>query len=164
MPLSPEAASKLNVLHWHVTDALFLLVIAHLKWSSSWADVFKAMSFPLQLESLPQLAQLGSFGASKTYSHAIASECPNTSKGQQAMLVRTCAISKESENEVDVRHIVALAANLSIRIVPEPDPQSHQNSAPCSGFAELRGWICPLTLPAGSSVSRRHFELLALGT
>ncbi|OLP79216.1 Beta-hexosaminidase subunit beta, partial [Symbiodinium microadriaticum] len=34
------AASKLNVLHWHVTDALGSL----------------AMSFPLQLESLPQLA------------------------------------------------------------------------------------------------------------
>ncbi|CAE7832327.1 hexa1 [Symbiodinium sp. CCMP2592] len=71
------AASKLNVLHWHVTDA---------------------MSFPLQLESLPQLAQLGSFGASKTYSH------------------------------VDVRHIVALAANLSIRVVPELDMPAHTAS------------------------------------
>ncbi|CAE7658729.1 Hexb [Symbiodinium sp. CCMP2456] len=71
------AASKLNVLHWHVTDA---------------------MSFPLQLESLPQLAQLGSFDASKTYTHA------------------------------DVRHIVALAANLSIRIVPELDMPAHTAS------------------------------------
>ena len=32
------------------------------------------MSFPLQLKSLPLLAELGSFGANKTYSEALASE------------------------------------------------------------------------------------------
>ncbi|CAJ1354782.1 unnamed protein product [Effrenium voratum] len=71
------AANKLNVLHWHLTDA---------------------MSFPLELKSLPQLAQLGSFGPNKTYPREV------------------------------VQHLVVLAANFSIRIVPELDMPAHTAS------------------------------------
>ena len=42
------AASKLNVLHWHITDA---------------------QSFPLQLNSLPELAEKGAWDHTKVYSH-----------------------------------------------------------------------------------------------
>eukprot|EP00435_Cladocopium_sp_Y103_P055990 s161_g18.t1 len=71
------ASTKFNVLHWHLTDA---------------------MSFPLELESLPKLAELGSFGPNKSYS-----------KGM-------------------VQHLIAFAANLSIRVVPEIDMPAHTAS------------------------------------
>eukprot|EP00434_Breviolum_minutum_P010008 symbB.v1.2.008826.t1/scaffold533.1/size203693/5 len=71
------ASNKLNVLHWHLTDA---------------------MSFPLELEALPNLAKLGAFTDNQTYSKAT------------------------------VEHLVAYAANLSIRIVPELDMPAHTAS------------------------------------
>ncbi|CAL1170278.1 unnamed protein product [Cladocopium goreaui] len=71
------ASTKLNVLHWHLTDA---------------------MSFPLDLESLPKLAELGSFGPNKSYS-----------KGM-------------------VQELIAFAANFSIRVVPEIDMPAHTAS------------------------------------
>lgn len=54
---------KFNVLHWHGkgaawTAAMRLTVHA----------VTDAQSFPLELEKLPQLAELGSYGTHKHYS------------------------------------------------------------------------------------------------
>lgn len=75
--LSSMAANKLNVLHWHLTDAV---------------------SFPLKLKSLPQLAEKGAFSAQQTYSAE------------------------------DVHRIVELASHLSIRVVPELDVPAHTAS------------------------------------
>eukprot|EP00929_Paragymnodinium_shiwhaense_P112622 TRINITY_DN80887_c0_g1_i1.p1 TRINITY_DN80887_c0_g1~~TRINITY_DN80887_c0_g1_i1.p1 ORF type:complete len:771 (+),score=167.72 TRINITY_DN80887_c0_g1_i1:86-2398(+) len=75
--LSAMAANKLNVMHWHLTDAV---------------------SFPLELPSLPQLARKGAFDSKKIYKAS------------------------------DVRRVVEYASRLSIRVVPELDMPAHTGS------------------------------------
>ena len=101
------AANKLNVLHWHLTDAVRLDTAGN-PFDIACPTAGQAMSFPLQLASLPWLAEKGSFGPNKIYSQA-AAEVSLSSLSKRGAVI-----------QADVRHIVTLAANLSIRVVPEP--------------------------------------------
>ena len=66
--------SKMNTLHWHITDT---------------------HSFPIEIKSVPQMAQYGAYSKNRIYSHS------------------------------DVRSIVSYAAVNGIRILPEFDQPAH---------------------------------------
>jgi hexosaminidase len=110
--LSEMAAVKMNVLHLHLTDAV---------------------SFPLQLESLPELAAHGAFSAEEQYTTS------------------------------DVRRLVALAGNLSIRVVPEVDIPAHTASWQ-KGIPEIVAacdWLKPMDLSQADNPFKQ-MDLLAL--
>ena len=54
--------NKLNILHWHITDT---------------------HSFPLQLESMPELAKYGAYSSSKVYSPSDIKSLVQYAKGGQ---------------------------------------------------------------------------------
>ena len=66
--------SKMNTLHWHITDT---------------------HSFPIEIKSVPQMAQYGAYSKNRIYSHS------------------------------DIRRIVSYAAVNGIRILPEFDQPAH---------------------------------------
>lgn len=110
------AATKLNVLHWHITDA---------------------ESFPLESAAFPQLAQAGAWAPQATYS---AAEVPShalrrPSRQQQHTLLAHSALNLPNTKHPSasggaslppqVRRLVRYARGRGVRVIPEFDIPGH---------------------------------------